>query len=328
MALEKEIDTYYKDEILNTLYFGGGTPSLLSPDEFQNIVKHFKLSANSEVTTELNPETVNYDYLKKLYDIGINRISIGCQTFNNEILKSINRRHDSQKVVTAVNAAFSAGFRNISLDFIYGLPDQTEKIFIKDLENAITLGVHHISLYGLSIEQGCHFFNHMPANLPTDEQQADMYLSAVDFLTGHGFEHYEMSNFALPNFYSKHNMNYWNNNEYYGFGAAAHGYINGVRYGNSEILEDYIADPIKFTVERQETKQDKLEEEIFLGLRKMKGINISYLNDKFGINFDIKYHIILSKYLSLGLIIKTPQGYALTPNGVLLSNNILSDFLD
>ena len=144
---------------------------------------------------ECNPDDVDYGYLRMLYDIGINRISFGCQTFHDGILKKINRRHNAGQVVNAVKIAQDAGFKNISLDFIYGLPGQTPEMFFDDLKNAVKLGVQHISLYGLKLEDGCYFASHMPENLADDDTQADMYLGAVELMQELGFEHYEVSNF-------------------------------------------------------------------------------------------------------------------------------------
>ena len=327
-ALEKEIKTYYRGEDLDTLYFGGGTPSILQVEDFDRLIKLFVFSNDAEITTELNPETLNYDYLKSLYDIGINRISIGCQSFDDNILKIINRRHDASQVINAVMNAQKAGFKNISLDFIYGLPNQTNQMFIEDLKKGVNLGVEHISLYGLSIEEGCYFSKFPPQNLPNEDMQAQMYLSAVKYLTSCGFEHYEISNFSKPDYNSKHNMNYWNNEEYYGFGVAAHGYIDNVRYGNSESIEDYIVNPNKYNIERVETQKDKLEEEIFLGLRRIKGIDVNFINSKYNINFEDKYSRVIKKYTNLNLLQKTPQGYALTLEGILVSNTILAEFIE
>ncbi|MBP3821366.1 radical SAM family heme chaperone HemW [bacterium] len=325
-ALEKEINYNYENELLSTLYFGGGTPSLLTSDEFEKIINHFNINNKTEITTELNPESVNYEYIRKLYEIGINRISLGCQTFDDKILKLINRRHNSSQVIQAVKAAQDIGFKNISLDFIYGLPDQTIEMFIYDLKKAVELGIQHISLYGLSIESGCYFSSHIPKNLPDDDKQADMYLEAVEFLTSKGFEHYEISNFSQANYNSKHNLNYWNNEEYYGFGVSAHGYKNGIRYGNKETIKDYIDNPIEHNVTKCETLQDKLEEEIFLGFRKIiEGVNVDKINSKYSIDFENKYKNILLKYSQF--LRKTPQGYAFTPKGALISNTILAEFL-
>ena len=331
--LEKEINSTYNNEQLNTLYFGGGTPSLLEPEEFNSLINHFNINENTEITTELNPDGINsqglsFDYLRSLHDIGINRISIGAQSFNDSILKIINRRHDSQQIVNAVCNAQKAGFDNISMDFIYGLPNQTEDMFLDDLKKAVDLGIQHISLYGLSIEKGCFFYDNKPQNIADDDTQADMYLEAVELLPSLGFEHYEISNFCVHGYESKHNLNYWNNEEYYGFGVAAHGYVNGIRYGNKTIIEDYINNPFEKNEERTESTKDKLEEEIFLGLRKMKGIDIKQINSKYNIDFEKKYMNILKKYEDLSLLERTLAGYKLTPRGILVSNTILADFLE
>ena len=279
-ALKKEIESKYENETLNTLYFGGGTPSTLKVQDFEKLIKLFNTTKQTEITSELNPETLDFEYLRGLYDIGINRISLGCQTFNNDILKQINRRHNSKQVIQVVKTAQNVGFKNISLDFIYGLPNQTEQMFYDDLKKGIDLGIQHISLYGLSIEKDCYFYTNPPKDLPDEDTQADMYLGAIQLLSENGFEHYEISNFAKPNYYSRHNLNYWNNEEYYGFGVAAHGYKNNIRYGNKETIEEYIKNPLEHNLERFESKKDKLEEEIFLGFRKMAGINIKRINTK------------------------------------------------
>lgn len=342
-ALGQEIKQSYQGELLNTIYFGGGTPSLLTVQEFENLLRYFNINENTEITTELNPDSCysngdfvsiencksgSYDYLRGLYDIGINRLSFGCQTFNNDILKQINRRHTSNQVIDVVKTAQRAGFNNISLDFIYGLPHQTPEMFYDDLKRGINLGIQHISLYGLKIEDGSWFYKNMPEQLPDDDTQADMYLGAIKLLTKHGFEHYEVSNFSKYGYNSKHNLNYWNNDEYYGFGVAAHGYLNSVRYGNVETLEEYLQNPLNHKESKILTEQEKLEEEIFLGFRKMKGIDVQNINFKYQIDFDEKYKNILEKYLKLKLIEKTVIGYKLTVQGILVSNVILADFLD
>ncbi len=327
-ALQKEISNFYDGEILKTIYFGGGTPSTLEINEFMQILKLLKPAPDTEVTTELNPEGVNYDYARRLLDCGINRVSLGCQTFNDEILKQINRRHSSKQVEEAVETLQNAGFDNISLDFIYGLPNQTQEMFKNDLKQAVDLGIQHISLYGLKLEEGCFFYNHLPANLPDDDMQADMYLGAIETLSKLGFEHYEVSNFCKHGFESKHNLTYWNNDEYYGFGVAAHGYKNSTRYSNKDSLENYIQNPIEHSDEKLLSQSEKLEEEIFLGLRKMCGIDINEINSKYNIDFDAKYNKILKKYLNINLIKKTTKGYAFTPQGVLVSNVILADFIE
>ncbi|MBR6099486.1 radical SAM family heme chaperone HemW [bacterium] len=327
-ALKKEIQSKYKNEKLKTLYFGGGTPSLLEASDFSDIISLFDVDNSTEITTELNPENLTKEYLKNLKKCGINRISMGCQTFNNDILKIIGRQHTAQEVVSAVKSAQDIGFDNISLDFIYGLPKQNIDDFAQDLTTAIQLGVKHISLYGLKIDDGCYFYKNPPENLPDDETQANMYLKAIEIMTQNGFAHYEISNFCRPNFESRHNLNYWNNNSYYGFGVAAHGYLDGNRYSNPVTIEKYLENPTTPQETKHLTEQEKLEEEIFLGLRRMDGINSSLINEKYNIDFKKKYKNILDKYTASGHITKTENGYKFTVNGILVSNYILADFLD
>ena len=327
-ALMEEIKNSYKHEKLNTLYFGGGTPSLLTSEEFSEIIKLFNLSDSTEITAELNPENITFEYLEKLKKIGVNRLSFGCQTFNDKILQQIGRRHNSNDIKNAINSAKKSGFKNISLDFIYGLPEQTIELFEQDLKQAVDLNIQHISLYGLKIEQGSFFYKNKPQNLPDDEVQAEMYLKAIEMLTYNGFKHYEISNFAIPDFESKHNLNYWNNNDYYGFGVGAHGYENGVRYYNTSNIKEYIKNPYSHKNTHKVTTQEQLEEEIFLGFRKSEGINVEKINKKFNIDFCKKYSKTLNKYLSYEYLKETNAGFTLTNEGILVSNFILAEFLE
>ena len=323
IALEKEIDFIYSGETLKTLYFGGGTPSLLNYKYIKRLINKFNINFDTEITIELNPDDVFKDYLKKLKDIGINRLSIGAQTFNDEVLKLIGRRHSAMQTINAIKLAQDVGFNNISLDLIYGLPNANINL---DLKEIIKLNVQHISTYGLKIEKESYFGKYKPKNLPDDDSQADMYLTINDFLEKNGYKRYEISNFAKEGFESKHNLNYWNNNEYYGFGLSAHGYLNGIRYSNFTDFEKYFEFPTKHYNENVQTKEEVLEEEIFLGFRKEVGINIEKINKKFNIDFDKKYIKILKKFIPK-YIQKTDVGYKLTLDGVLLSNIILSEFL-
>lgn len=322
-ALEKEVTTRYRGEKLNTLYFGGGTPSILTSSELNKLINLFNTDEDTEITAELNPETITQEYLEQL---NANRLSFGCQTFDDKILKLIGRRHNAKDVENAVKFAQKAGFNNISLDFIYGLPEQTIEGFKKDLEHAISLGIQHISLYGLKIDEDCYFCKHPPKKLPDEDTQADMYLTAIETLKD--FEHYEISNFARKGFHSRHNLNYWDNNSYYGFGVASHGYENGIRYFNTSDLDEYINSPTTHKNEHKLTEQEQLEEEIFLGFRKISGINIEEINKKFNIDFVKKYTTTLNKYLSYKYLSETNDGFKLTTDGILVSNVILSDFLE
>ena len=325
--LYQEIRHFYKKETLNTLYFGGGTPSVLTSDEFKIFISIFNTHNQTEITAELNPENITEAYLKNLKLAGINRLSLGCQTFDDQILKQIGRRHSADDVQNVVKLAYQTGFDNISLDFIYGLPNQSIQDFENDLKKAISLDIQHVSLYGLKIDENCYFYTAPPANLPDDDLQADMYLKAVEILTCAGFEHYEISNFAKPGFYSRHNLNYWENNSYYGFGLGAHGYVDGVRYENHIDFSKYFAHPTKHLKTHVLTLQECIEEEIFLGFRKTVGVSPKELARKYNIDFESEYKEVLEKYIDSGHIEKVAGKYRLSTSGILVSNIILADFI-
>lgn len=323
--LLREIDLNYKGESLKTLYFGGGTPSLLKLEDVESIINKFNFEVGAEVTFEMNPDDAEIGYLSQLKAMGVNRLSLGAQTFNDRILTQIGRRHNSEETIGAVKLAKQAGFDNINLDLIYGLPNtENLEILKNDLEIIMSLEIQHISTYGLKIEEGSYFYKHRPENLPDDDLQADMYLKINEELEKGGFKRYEVSNFAIPSRESRHNLNYWNNEEYYGFGLAAHGYIDGIRYSNSKNFEQYASS--YRDVQHRVSNAEKLEEEIFLGFRKEAGIDTEKIKSLYGIEFDKRYAQVLNKFMP-EYIIKTPSGYKLTLNGVLLSNIILAEFL-
>ena len=323
-ALLKDISGNYKGEKLKTLYFGGGTPSLIPTELLKKVINKFKLAENAEVTLELNPDDATQEYLDGLKQIGINRLSIGSQTFDDEILKQIGRRHNSAQIVETVSMAKNAGFENISVDLIYGLPTQTLEKLSSDLDKFLKLGIQHISTYGLKIEADS-FWGKNPPSVPDDDIQADMYELINQKLEQNGFFRYEVSNFAQKGFESRHNLNYWDNNEYYGFGVAAHGYLDGTRYSNFTTLEEYMKKPSTHEVGHILSEEEKLEEEIFLGFRKTEGIDCERIREKFNIDFEIKYADILRQYSDF--IERTEKGFALNLKGVLVSNIILAEFL-
>ena len=326
-SLLREIDFFYRGETLKTLYFGGGTPSLLNIKDVAKIINKFIIIPDfCEITFEMNPDDSDRGYLRKLRDLGVNRISLGAQTFDDGILESIGRRHNSKQIIEAIEDVKSAGFNNISLDLIYGLPGQSTEMLKNDLEMVAKLGIQHVSTYGLKIEEPSYFASYPPEKLPDDDTQADMYIMVNEFLEGNGFKRYEISNFSKPKFESKHNLNYWNNKEYYGFGASAHGYRYGVRYSNRVELDDYIRHPIKKATEHYVTPKEKFEEEIFLGFRRECGINTESIKKKYYTDFDEKFASVLEKY-SPEYIEKTDEGWKLTLKGVLLSNQILAEFV-
>jgi len=326
-ALITEIKTVYKNEKLETLYFGGGTPSLLSYSDLKKLVEIFRFKNNSEITLEVNPETVRNNDYKKIRDIGFNRVSIGVQTFDNYILKYIGRCHTDKDIYESLNIIKNAGFDNVSTDLIYGLPFQTKEIFYSDLNKVRELNIQHVSTYGLKIENDSFFGKNPPANLPDDEFQADMYLYLYDFFNKLGFNHYEISNFARFGYESKHNNCYWENKNYYGFGLNASGFVDNVRYKNTSNLAEYLLNPLKKDETEELTSKVNMENEIFLSLRLKEGINIIRINKKYNIDFEHIYKNILKKYLNLNLLEKISSGYRLTKQGILLSNEVMSEFV-
>ena len=327
-ALKSEIKQRYKNEKLKTIYFGGGTPSLLDSNLLKEVLSLFSHSKDCEITIEVNPETATIQKLSSIKEAGFNRISLGVQTFYDEILKSIGRKHSENTIYEAITNIKQCGFNNVSIDLIYGLPNQTKELFKEDLKKAIELDIQHISTYGLKIEEDSYFGKHIPTNLPNDEEQAEMFLLLCDFLKENEFEHYEISNFAKKGYRSNHNCAYWKNKNYYGFGLNASGYEENIRYKNTSDFEAYLQNPLLKEDEETLSNQETMENEIFLALRLKEGINIKELNKKYSMDFEKKYNKTIKKYTDLNLLTVKSNYCSLTENGILLSNNIMSEFLD
>lgn len=323
-----EIKTFFQNnshQKLKTLYIGGGTPSVIPIDYYESCLKFFEFEDEYEFTFEVNPKTVNETYLSNLREIGVNRLSIGIQSFDDNILKIINRQHTSADASFCFEMARKCGFENISIDLIYGLPSQTIEILTKSLDSAILLGPEHISIYGLKIEEGCEFFENRPQNLPSDDECADMYLDIVDKLKQNNFEQYEISNFSKPGRFSRHNMNYWKNREYIAFGLASHGYFLHNRYSHEISLDKYIENP--FPIDKKFISfKEQLEDEIILNLRTKDGIDLMNFKQQYHVDFLKEYKSILDKYSEFFAI--APNNINLTTEGFLVSNAILSEFLE
>ena len=326
-ALLKEVKFLYKNEPLKTLYFGGGTPSLLEIADIKKIIDCFNINSNTEITLELNPHNVTLEKLMDFKSIGINRLSIGVQNFDDEILKEIGRTHNSKEAFKTLKNIELAGFDNYSIDLMYGLPNQTIANWKKTLEIALQTNTKHISLYGLKIEDGTYFAKNPPKNLPSQDEQATMYELAIEKLSKE-YLHYEFSNFAKnENYISKHNSCYWKCENYYGFGLSASGYIENKRYINTFNFNNYIKNPTEKNYENLSI-QEQIEEEIFLGLRLTKGINFNHINQKFNIDIYRQYKKEFDKYIEQSLMQKTEFGVKLSQKGILLSNEILCDFIN
>lgn len=236
-----------KNYEVDTIYFGGGTPSFYGADKIAEILDVLKFNGNvrtdAEITVECNPDSISLNALKLLKDEGITRISIGAQESNNDLLKMIGRRHNFAQVVQSVEDARTAGFDNISIDLMYGLPTQNKQDWAKTLGKACELHVEHISVYGLKLEPGTQMYKEYmgSAALPDDDEQADMYFYAARMLERYGYKQYEISNFCAPGYHSKHNLKYWNLEDYMGFGPGAHSCVGNLRYSYVKDLKKYIA---------------------------------------------------------------------------------------
>lgn len=283
---------YLHGQTISTIYFGGGTPSIMRISCLSSIIKyirsHFQISRQPEVTLEANPDDLETIYLKNLHDIGINRLSIGIQSFNDRILTFINRRHNAAQAISAVKKAQEAGFENISIDLIYGFPEQTTEMWKQELTTALELHVQHISAYGLTYEEGTVLQQKAAAGTikpAEDEQMNNMYDMLADTLQTAGYEHYEVSNFALPGFRSAHNSAYWNGTPYLGIGPAAHSFDGTSRQWNINSLDGYIKAMQQHEIcfEREMlSAENRYNEYVMLSLRTADGIDLHGLEMLFG----------------------------------------------
>lgn len=286
-SIKKEI-SYCTDSFrfpVGTIYFGGGTPSLLKISQIEDIIstiyKNFDVLQNPEITCECNPDDLNLNYLKNIKKTGINRLSIGIQSLSDEDLKIMRRRHNAKQAIESVEQSIKAGFKNISLDFIYGLPWGSQKSFSENLKKFAALPVQHLSAYHLSIEKGTPFFNQKMNELE-DTESFRQYLLLCETLIKSGMIHYEVSNFCLPDFHSQHNSSYWQRKPYLGLGAGAHSCYSDMRSWNKQNIELYISDNFDFVCEYETLSEKNLfNEKIMLGLRTKEGIDLKKLEDDF-----------------------------------------------
>ncbi len=312
----------------DTLYFGGGTPSLLGGKRIAEIVKVAKenfLLKDAEITVEVNPKEHLYEDFKIMADAGVNRISIGLQSSNNNELKALSRRHNPEDFLQTVSDAKRAGITNISADIMLGIPHSTKDSLINSIDFALSARVTHISCYILKIEPDSAFgkLGADMLNLPNDDDVCDMYLLMSQHLKSKGFKHYEISNFALPGYCSKHNLKYWNQEQYLGLGPAAHSYINGKRYYFERSLEQYLNDP-KHVID---SEGGTLEEYIMLRLRLSDGITFNELKTRYNMEPKTDFLKKCKMYFDNGYATFDDNRFALTSKGFLVSNTIISDLI-
>lgn len=315
-----------KLNIYDTIYFGGGTPSVLTAVQFNNIMsairENFSIAENCEITVEVNPESCEKNFIENLAAQKVNRISLGLQSDNDEILFKIGRIHNFGDFLKALNTILNCGIENISADLITGLPGQSVKDFQKTLKNIVTLPLKHISFYALTIEEGTPFFNNGYTVDP--DTQAQMYSDGISILKENGFYRYEVSNFAKTGFESRHNSKYWDLTPYIGLGLSAHSYINRERIENTDSLIDYLSGK---TVKKSTIIGDKetIEEYIMLALRTSKGLDTSYLKDN--LKYDILKEKQIEKLLKLKAIILENGFIKLFGDAFYILNSIILELI-
>ena len=321
-----------------TIYIGGGTPTVLEtvalPDVFYLLQKHIDVEHAGEITIEANPGTVDGEKLRLLHGFGINRLSLGVQSFDDGCLKAIGRIHSGQEAAEAVAEAQDAGFANISVDLMYGLPGQDMNMLRESVETALSLGVQHISIYGLQLEEGTVFDKlHQQGKLvlPSDELTEEMYDYITAFLPERGYYRYEISNFALPGYESRHNLSYWQDVPYLGFGSGAHSYWGECRYQNSARIEVYMEEVFQGRamchVEEKVTEKAHIEEFCFLALRTAAGISVRRFAAVFGRDVHELYGEQIRRLVEKGLLLEDRERLCLSPLGMKYGNQVFGEFL-
>lgn len=336
-ALTQEIKNRADGELIGTIYFGGGTPSILRLGQLEKILdaitKKFSVIPQAEITLEINPGTVDKNFLKSLRNLGFNRVSIGVQSFSDKLLKILGRIHDSETAAATVNSAKNF-FDNVSLDLMYGLPEQTLDDVDRDINFSAALNPEHISVYGLEIEEGTKFYKlnaegKLP--LPDENFSAEMYDLITEKIPATGYNRYEISNFAKIGFESRHNIGYWTGRKYFGFGAGAHSFDGKLRTSvlrnPSEYIKKISARENVSEIEEILSPKLAMEEFCFLGLRMTGGIDSKIFSEKFGADFFEVYGKIIDKHVRLNLINISGRKIFLTSRGMKLGNLVLADFL-
>lgn len=339
-ALCKEIELrkdYLDSENIDTVYFGGGTPSQLDMEELRIILEvvsaNFTISENPEITLEANPDDLSEVYLSGLLQLGVNRLSMGVQSFDNEKLQFLNRRHSAEKALQAVGLSKKSGFSNISIDLMYGLPEQTLTEWENTLEKAIRLDIQHISSYHLIYEEGTKLYGLLSSGKVASVKEdisLSMFSSMIDKLSQAGFVHYEISNFGKDGYFSRHNSSYWQGVKYLGLGAAAHSYDKESRSWNVSSINKYIE-----SINSGSPYMDKeiLDEKInyndfvLTGMRTMWGVSAEKLKERFGEKYRTYFERNIQKHIESGSVRKDKEAYKLTRNGIFISDTVMSDLM-
>ena len=338
-AVKKEIELQKIKSEITTIYVGGGTPSYIESKYIKEIIEEIKkknVSNDAEITIEINPGTVTLEKLRDYKENGINRLSIGLQTTQNNLLKQIGRIHDFEQFVETYKMARKEGFKNINVDLMLGLPNQRIKDLKDSLEKVIELQPEHISVYSLIVEEGtpiCNKIEKGDLELPEEELERNMYWYVKNTLELNGYKHYEISNFARKGYESKHNLNCWNQKEYIGIGLAAHSYRDITRYSNTEQMGEYIRNVKNENLERNriiheiQKEDDTKKEYMILGLRQIDGIKISKFKEKFGDNPIYLFRNELKKLSDENLIYVDEDDIKLTNKGIDFANLVWEEFV-
>jgi len=342
-AILKEIETRCRETDIpdiGTVYFGGGTPSLISPGGISAILsaiaENFKLT-NPETTIEVNPGTVDLEKLKGYRNAGITRLSIGVQSFNDRLLVNLGRSHSRKDALNTLESAGKAGFDNTGIDLIHSIEGESLQDWEDDLKEAVSLHPEHISAYNLTIEEGTPFHHSQEKGLlylPQEEEQTEMLLTTIEILCSAGYEHYEVSNYAMPGFRSQHNQIYWNGGDYLGIGVSAHSYIRkgwGIRRANSSNLTEYlnlINNKGTAVVDEEILSKEKaMGEAVFLGLRMMEGIVLNDFESRFGTGIETAFTNAVEELRTEGFLIYDKDNLKLTRKGLLFYNDVAIRFV-
>jgi oxygen-independent coproporphyrinogen-3 oxidase len=327
---------------LDSIYFGGGTPSLLDPQQVADLLHQaeslFGLAAGAEVTLEANPGTIDFQRLAGFRQAGINRLSLGIQSFDDRMLRTLGRIHSAQQAREAFTAARRAGFENIGLDLMHALPGQTGALWLVELRQAVQLAPEHLSIYGLTIEEDTPFAAQYDSDsppLPDEDLAAEMFETADEFLEARGYEHYEIANYARTGFRSRHNRGYWKRDGYLGLGAGAHSFLRdagfGTRFSNTADLDEYCTALQHGSLPRRDiqplARADAMAEYLFLGLRMAEGVQFSEFKEEFGTGIREIFGQKITPLLEQGLLAEDSSGIRLTRRGMLLSNQVFQRFL-
>ncbi len=338
-ALCKEI-IIRKSEIsepIKTIYFGGGTPSRLSQKHFEQIFEsvytNFNIDKRAEITIEANPDDLLEEYIKMISELPVNRLSIGIQSFDDSELKFLSRRHTSQQAINAVLRSQEYGIDNISIDLMYGLPEQTLNIWCENLRKATSLDIKHVSAYHLIYEEKTRMYSMLKTGKikQIDEELSnEMFSTLLEWMTKHGFINYEISAFGKEGYFSQHNSSYWNNRKYIGLGPAAHSFDGNNRSWNIASLNQYIKGIMfGFPIRESEhlSRDEKYNEFILTGLRTMWGIDLSELKDRFGEELYYYFRENIKNWIQKGFLISENNIVKLTRSGIFISDGIMSDLM-